>query len=80
MCNKKLKKDSEQKCAIKKLEKDSDLNCANKQKTEKDSELCKQKLRWAWIEHATFRSSVWRSPNWAIPALIYVVNQLVLIL
>ncbi len=26
------------------------------------------KMRWAWIEHATFRSSVWRSPNWAIPA------------
>jgi hypothetical protein len=25
-------------------------------------------MRWAWIEHATFRSSVWRSPNWAIPA------------
>ena len=27
-----------------------------------------KRLRWAWIEHATFRSSVWRSPNWAIPA------------
>ena len=27
-------------------------------------------MRWAWIEHATFRSSVWRSPNWAIPAMM----------
>jgi hypothetical protein len=28
-------------------------------------------MRWAWIEHATFRSSVWRSPNWAIPAVCF---------
>ena len=25
-------------------------------------------LLWPWIEHGTFRSSVWRSPNWAIKA------------
>ena len=29
-----------------------------------------KRMRWAWIEHATFRSSVWRSPNWAIPAML----------
>ena len=29
-----------------------------------------KRMRWAWIEHATFRSSVWRSPNWAIPAMV----------
>ena len=28
----------------------------------------KKRMRWTWIEHVTFRSSVWRSPNWAIPA------------
>lgn len=28
-------------------------------------------MRWVWIEHATFRSSVWRSPNWAIPAFVH---------
>ncbi len=25
-------------------------------------------MLWLWIEHRTFRSSVWRSPNWAIKA------------
>ena len=24
-------------------------------------------MQWAWIKHAIFKSSVWRSPNWAIP-------------
>ena len=28
---------------------------------------------WLWIEHRTFRSSVWRSPNWAIKACIAIV-------
>ena len=26
------------------------------------------RLPWLWIEHRAFRSSVWRSPNWAIKA------------
>ena len=26
-------------------------------------------MLWPWIEHGTVRSSVWRSPNWAIKAL-----------
>lgn len=27
-----------------------------------------RKMRWTWIKHVTFRSSLWRSPNWVIPA------------
>ena len=27
-----------------------------------------KKMLWQWIKHRTFRSSVWRSPNWAIKA------------
>jgi hypothetical protein len=28
-------------------------------------------LPWSWIEHETFRSSVLRSPNWAIKAICF---------
>ncbi len=38
-------------------------------RVEEKATVVKQfKMRWAWIEHATFRSSGWCSPNWAIPA------------
>ena len=32
------------------------------------SSVAAKRMPWLWIEHRTFRSSVWRSPNWAIKA------------
>ena len=31
----------------------------------------KREMPWPGIEPGTFRSSVWRSPNWAIPAIYF---------